>query len=1012
VNFAAASADETPTPTPTPTPVINSVTSASGTVGTAFSYTITGSNNPTSFDATPLPSGLSVNASTGVISGTPTTAGNATVTLTATNAGGSDTETLTITIVEPVQPPVINSSTSASGTVGTAFSYTITGSNEPTSFDATPLPSGLSVNTSTGVISGTPTTAGNTTVTLTATNAGGSDTEILTIRIATAATARPGITSGGTASGTRGVAFAYQITANQTVTGYSLTGNLIAGLTFDSTTGLISGTPTTFGNTTHTITATNSFGSGNRSLTISIANVLPAVTSSPSASGTQGVPFSYQITATNLPIIAYRVAGTLPAGLTLNATSGVISGTPTGTGSFSFGLVARNSAGNSTVQPLALQIAAAPLPDINSVGTFDNVPFEAFNTQPTPSLTVNATNAVRYQRRFNGTPIKGAIGATHNIGLASATKVGNYTVVATNSSNQSVTSGNITFTLKPVATLTVFAGDQSITPGFNAVYSLGENASFSTNITDSFGTPSYQWFRNNVAITTNGTSANYSIPSVSATNAPGAYKVLVTMRNSNTIIGTVQSPEWIVSVDGAPSITTPESLSAFVGTPFTFNATVVGNATALTLNGTLPTGLSYNGTQRRISGTPSKTGTFPLRLTPSSLSTGAGATAVFSIVVSNPPTPSNPTVNVNGNATASSVDSYNTFPGPILQVVPNNPDSHPLRYQWRLNGKAIPGATNATYSVGAASAAKTGIYDVVLTNAVGISTASRQVSFSLTPAAGFGISGPVNQQLALGSNATFSVGNLSLPTNATATYRWFRNGVVINGATGSSYNVPVNAGTAGSYSVEVTSKIGATTIGSVLSKSWSVALQDNSAGVLIYNITGNATRSIGSTETTGSYTGYMVVDRINNNAAFIQTYTNGFAKRNSLEDRPDIAAASTGPVVGSRTVFAGSMYAGDEPNIDHDLVWITGRDVENTVAPATSTPSVLPAIKVFAPATMSGIAGMLIRDGASGPEIDSFNVTLTLNNTLTANAYRTNQTFEQAIISTRAAAAAAGFINE
>ena len=81
------------------------------------------------------------------------------------------------------------------------------------------------------------------------------------------------------------------------------------------------------------------------------------------------------------------------------------------------------------------------------------------------------------------------------------------------------------------------------------------------------------------------------------------------------------------------------------------------------------------------------------------------------------------------------------------------------------------------------------------------------------------------------------------------------------------------------------------------------------------------------------------------------------------------------------------------------------------MAPATTTPSVQPAIKVFAPTTMSGVSGMLFRDGAS-VEIDSFNVTLTLNNTLTANAYRNNQDLAAAILSTRAAANAAGFINE
>ena len=79
-------------------PVITSSSSAAGTVGTAFSYTITASNSPTSFGATGLPAGLSLNASTGVISGTPTTAATSTVTISASNAGGSGQATLALTI--------------------------------------------------------------------------------------------------------------------------------------------------------------------------------------------------------------------------------------------------------------------------------------------------------------------------------------------------------------------------------------------------------------------------------------------------------------------------------------------------------------------------------------------------------------------------------------------------------------------------------------------------------------------------------------------------------------------------------------------------------------------------------------------------------------------------------------------------------------------------------------------------------------------------------------------------
>jgi hypothetical protein len=82
--------------TATPPPVITSAATASGTVGSFFSYTITATNSPTSFSASGLPSGLSRSGAT--ISGTPTTAGTFNATISASNASGSDTNALTVTI--------------------------------------------------------------------------------------------------------------------------------------------------------------------------------------------------------------------------------------------------------------------------------------------------------------------------------------------------------------------------------------------------------------------------------------------------------------------------------------------------------------------------------------------------------------------------------------------------------------------------------------------------------------------------------------------------------------------------------------------------------------------------------------------------------------------------------------------------------------------------------------------------------------------------------------------------
>src|SRR5206468_2952173 len=190
-----------------PKPVVNSPTTKSGQVGVAFSYQITATNPPLTGYGSTLPAipGVNFNATTGLFSGTPTAAGPGPATysgnITATNANGTSApQNLAITI-NPATPVIISSLT-ASGKQGVAFSsYTITATNNPTSFGASGLPSGLNVNTSTGAITGTPTVNSGTpfNVTISATNTGGTGTATLALTIAPPV---PTITSAGTASGT------------------------------------------------------------------------------------------------------------------------------------------------------------------------------------------------------------------------------------------------------------------------------------------------------------------------------------------------------------------------------------------------------------------------------------------------------------------------------------------------------------------------------------------------------------------------------------------------------------------------------------------------------------------------------------------------------------------------------------------------------------------------------------------------------------------------------------------
>jgi hypothetical protein len=261
--------------TPPPPPVITSSLSADGMVGIFFSYSITASNSPTSYDATGLPGGLGVDTTSGVIFGTPTAAGTTNITLSASNAGGTGSDTLVLTVSDAIpSAPVITSSLSAGGTVGSGFSYSITASNSPTSYNATGLPGGLGVDTGSGVISGTPTSAGTTGVTISASNAGGTGSDTLVLTISPSTPPAPAITSSLSASGTVGSGFSYSITATNSPTSFNATG-LPGGLGINTSSGVISGTPTSAATTNIGLSASNAGGTGSATLVLTVS---PAAT--------------------------------------------------------------------------------------------------------------------------------------------------------------------------------------------------------------------------------------------------------------------------------------------------------------------------------------------------------------------------------------------------------------------------------------------------------------------------------------------------------------------------------------------------------------------------------------------------------------------------------------------------------------------------------------------------------------------------------------------------------------
>lgn len=264
------------------TPIITAGQSGAAKVGSAFSkiFSLTDSaNRPvTSWSATGLPSWAALNTTTGAITGTPQDTGSVTVSLTATGPGGSHTETAEILI--SVGAPIIAAGQTFSGKVGEAFSQTIAlddALDRPaTSFTRiSTMPAGLTLNTGTGEVSGTPTAKGTFNVSIRAAGPGGTG-ETTSVSF-TVSEGEPIFTYSFT-----GLFVNKPIALNATVTdsvnrpinSWSATG-LPTELNINSSTGQITGTPTTEGEFTATITGSGAGGTSQQVVSFSVLKNIP-----------------------------------------------------------------------------------------------------------------------------------------------------------------------------------------------------------------------------------------------------------------------------------------------------------------------------------------------------------------------------------------------------------------------------------------------------------------------------------------------------------------------------------------------------------------------------------------------------------------------------------------------------------------------------------------------------------------------------------------------------------------
>lgn len=609
-----------------PPPIINSAASATGRQGTAFNFGIAATNTPTSFGATGLPTGLTINQTSGVISGTPTVSGVFPVTLLATNAGGTTTSPFVITVNPPLNAPVYNGPAQVSGMQGLSLNFTPAFANSPTSFAAVSgaLPNGVTFNPANAVISGTPTQAGVFTFTFSATNAGGTLRVTISLTVNPPPTA-PKVTSPSTASGQVGVAFNYQITATvpagfPSVSAYGATG-LPAGLSLSQTTpGLITGTPTTQGTFTVQLTATNSTGTSPVAIliiSISPSPSAPIITSSPVAQGRVGDPFILALTATNSPTAFAVTSGALPAGLSLSQSSpGLITGTPTQVGQFAVWLAASNSSGFGFALQVLFNIApSVTTPVITSNGTAAAQAGQPFSYRITATNTPTSFGATSLPA---GLTLDSATGVISGIPSNPTTTAIPLALTATNASGTS-TPKTLLLTIAPAPATPVITSPLTKNGQVGAAFSYRIEAS-----------------DNPTSFVAQGLPGGLALDSASGfiTGTPTTSDTFeVTLRAGNAA-GLGRSSPLAVSIlpaATAPRITSQAAVSGKVGQDFIYTISVDGTATSFALTGTLPLGLTLNTLSGDIVGQPAAPGVSTVQLT----ATGPGGTSMPQSLVFN-----------------------------------------------------------------------------------------------------------------------------------------------------------------------------------------------------------------------------------------------------------------------------------------------------------------------------------------------------------------------------------------
>ncbi len=574
-----------------------------GYKGQNYSFNF-GTNNgepPVTFtlDSGSVPGGLSL-SSAGILSG-PITGAVGTYNFTVKAVDGRD-KSSSVAFTLTVQTPFSLLTTSLSNAVvNVAYTGVLVASGgvSPYTYTATGLPTGLTLAPSTGILTGTATVLGSYSLSVTVTDSVG---QVANVSMTLSVVVSPGAPTIGTLSvsdGTLGVYYAAAIAGSGGIapTTYAVSaGSLPTGLSLDPNSGLILGTPTSVGNSTFTISLTDSVAaSTSRAYSMNIIqSPAPTLLTASLTAGQKDVPYGDVISATGgkTPYTFSITAGSLPAGITLNAATGLLSGTPTATGTSIVTARVTDSLGSFASTSLSLTIGASPYATL------------AFQTTTILPMTVGE-NDVRPVTVTGGLPpytfsiSAGALPAGISQSTTTGTLSGIPTVAGSAAVTLAVTDSRATtatqaFTVSVNAALTVTTSTLPV-----AIVGVA----YSTSLSVTGGTAPYTFAATGVPA---GLSLAASSGILSGTAAGTSVStIVVTVTDAS---GLTANKTLSLTATTTLSISTASVARSAILNPYTQTIVATGGVVPYTFSlsaGSLPAGLSLS-SAGVISGSPSK----------------------------------------------------------------------------------------------------------------------------------------------------------------------------------------------------------------------------------------------------------------------------------------------------------------------------------------------------------------------------------------------------------------------